>query len=79
MTESWYDPQGEEKINLAAAEAAAETDAAAAEAARLLALKQAAITAPNTQTSSYVQADVQSIVTTVNAIRAALTAYGVTL
>ena len=38
--------------------------------------RQAAITAPTTQTGSYVQADVQSIVTAVNTIRTRLAAFG---
>lgn len=42
------------------------------------AARAAAVTAPNTQTGAYVQADVQSIVTAVNAIRAALAANGIT-
>lgn len=37
-----------------------------------------AIAAPNTQTGAYVQADVQSIVTAVNAIRVALQTIGIT-
>lgn len=40
--------------------------------------RPAAISAANPQTASYVQADVQSIATAVNAIRAALTAIGIT-
>lgn len=40
--------------------------------------QQGAITAPATQTGVYVQADVQSIVTAVNAIRTYLTAFGFT-
>lgn len=37
-----------------------------------------AISAPNSQTGSYVQADAQSIVTAVNSIRTALTNFGIT-
>lgn len=39
----------------------------------------AAITAPATQTASYVQADAQSLKTAIDLIRAALTAAGITL
>jgi hypothetical protein len=40
--------------------------------------RAAAVPAPNAQTAAYVQADAQSVVTSVNAIRAALTAVGIT-
>ena len=42
-------------------------------------IRASAITAPATQSGAYVQADVQSIVTAVNAIRVALTNVGITL
>lgn len=40
--------------------------------------KASAITAPNTQTAAYVQADVASLKTAIDAIRTALTNYGIT-
>jgi hypothetical protein len=40
--------------------------------------RAAAITTPNTQTASYVQADVQSLKTAIDAIRTALTSHGIT-